>query len=106
MSASRVGCCDKWPKPCPYHEGYEDGAEEVERLRLTPLVLAKERFQAENAALRAMLAKLEWSGADSGSDLCCPNCGGGQTANEAERFCTHEGHMPGCELAALLGERV
>lgn len=34
---SRIGCCDDWPKPCTYHEGWADAADslatEVERLK-------------------------------------------------------------------------
>ena len=23
LAKARQGCCDSWPKPCTYHEGYE-----------------------------------------------------------------------------------
>ena len=30
MSLSRTGCCDTWPKPCPYHEGVADALAQVD----------------------------------------------------------------------------
>lgn len=32
MSAERAGCCADWPKPCTYHEGYQDALDAL----LTP----------------------------------------------------------------------
>lgn len=29
MSESREDCCDDWPHPCTYHEGYEDALGET-----------------------------------------------------------------------------
>jgi hypothetical protein len=26
---SREGCCETWPKPCTYHEGYLDGQDDA-----------------------------------------------------------------------------
>lgn len=34
VSADRSNCCENWPKPCSYHEGWEDG-EEVTEHRLS-----------------------------------------------------------------------
>lgn len=38
FSDVRAGCCDTWPKPCTYHEGFIDGHmardDEIERLRV------------------------------------------------------------------------
>ena len=26
-AGSRAGCCETWPKPCPYHEGWADAVD-------------------------------------------------------------------------------
>ena len=54
-----------------------------------------ERFQAENAALREMLAKHQ----TRPYEQCCSECGKAAEYDE-------QPHEPGCALAALLGERV
>lgn len=36
MSESRDGCCATWPKPCSYHEGYQDALDTFERVELVP----------------------------------------------------------------------
>ena len=33
MASDRVGCCADWPKPCSYHEGYQDALDESSRHR-------------------------------------------------------------------------
>ena len=40
LSEARQGCCDRWPKPCGYHEGYGDGYEHAERDTAAPEMLA------------------------------------------------------------------
>ena len=39
LSEVRKECCDKWPKPCTYHEGYADGYEHAERDTTAPNML-------------------------------------------------------------------
>ena len=29
LATAREGCCQTWPKPCTYHEGYGDGYEQA-----------------------------------------------------------------------------
>ena len=31
LTGARDGCCNTWPKPCTYHDGYGDGYEHAER---------------------------------------------------------------------------
>ena len=35
----REGCCDTWPKPCPYHEGWQDALETVSVLHAHPGII-------------------------------------------------------------------
>ena len=30
MSGDRAGCCDAWPKPCAYHEGWADALDTID----------------------------------------------------------------------------
>lgn len=29
MSRDRKGCCEDWPKPCSYHEGFQDAIDTI-----------------------------------------------------------------------------
>ena len=56
-----------------------------------------EALQAENAELRRLLGKHQWSGlTPRKSGGVCPECCG------SVRFA--EGHRPGCAIAAALGQ--
>ena len=35
----REGCCDTWPNPCPYHEGWQDALETVIVLHAHPGII-------------------------------------------------------------------
>ena len=51
----RAGCCDTWPKPCSYHEGWLDGLD-VGRQVLAPEIVAltEQRDALKLAAEKAM----------------------------------------------------
>lgn len=58
-------------------------------------LLAAERV--ENRALREMLKKHQW-----GDDEMCPECEAMHFDNDTGDECSHK---PGCDLAALLGDK-
>lgn len=45
---SRKGCCANWPKPCGYHEGYQDAVDEME----TEMELGRKAMDALESYLR------------------------------------------------------
>jgi hypothetical protein len=57
-----------------------------------------EALRAENAELRRLLLKHQWSGLTPVKSIgACPECAGSQPPNG-------RGHRPGCALAAVLGQ--
>jgi hypothetical protein len=59
----------------------------------------QERLRAENAELRRLLEKHQWSGLTPFKSYgACPECSGSQAPFAA-------GHRPGCALAAVLDAR-
>ena len=40
LATAREGCCQTWPKPCTYHEGYGDGYEQAVQDSAAPDMLA------------------------------------------------------------------
>jgi hypothetical protein len=61
---------------------------------MTDSVHQVEQLRAENAELRHLLEKIQWSGLTPiKSHGCCPECSGS----------VDRGHRPRCALAAALG---
>ncbi len=40
MTADRSMCCEDWPKPCPYHEGWQDAVDAMGGMGLDRIRLA------------------------------------------------------------------
>ena len=49
----RSGCCESWPKPCSYHEGYNDGVDSQEDL------IARLKLEWQTASARAERAETD-----------------------------------------------
>jgi hypothetical protein len=57
-----------------------------------------DNLRAENAELRRLLSKHQWSGlVPAKSNGACPECAGSKPPQG-------RGHRPGCAIAAVLGE--
>ena len=59
LSEARQGCCDRWPKPCGYHEGYGDGYEHAERDTAAPEMLAALELYVEHGDCPMVTAAIE-----------------------------------------------
>lgn len=65
------------------------------------------RSRAENLRLRQLLARLEWSGRDTGGySGVCPACDGVDPAQAANATPEQVGHRPGCDLAREIGQQL
>lgn len=104
MAADRTGCCAGWPKPCTYHEGWEDAAElllelaqrmeSAHRELLSRSVVAS---QAECGRLRAKASGVELclDYARSTMMMVCPDP---PVEPEATAWCRH------CGAELILGD--
>jgi len=65
VNPEREGCCSTWPKPCSYHEGWQDAMDAVEA-----------RSRAVRSATLCPGSESElWHNPETGL-VSCPSCNG------------------------------
>lgn len=55
VSRDRKGCCEDWPKPCTYHEGFQDGWDAHEQELVARSERYRDRMLADPEFVRRMM---------------------------------------------------